>query len=188
MKGLILNFSPRKKGNSEYVANEIYESLRTKFYKLELLNINDLNISKCGSCQEYCYKYGICRIRDDMQVLYKHFEEDDIIFFITPVYFYHIPGYAKIMIDRCQPYWVKKYLLKNLNLKNRKSFLICIAATKGEKLFHGIDLTMKYFFDIFNLSFVKKQNLYFKNVELKLEIVKFKNFIKYYIDKLNIRR
>ncbi|MFN3551416.1 MAG: flavodoxin family protein [Endomicrobiia bacterium] len=182
MKGLILNFSPRKKGNSEYVAKEIYKNLQQRFDSLNLLNINDLKISKCGSCQDYCYKYGRCKIKDDMQILYKHFEEDDIYFFVTPVYFYHIPGYAKIMIDRCQPYWVKKYILKNLNLKKRKSFLICIGATKGKKLFYGIDLTIKYFFDIFNLNFEKKQNLYLRNIEFTTDIVKFKSRIKSYIN------
>lgn len=184
MKGLVLNFSPRKKGNSEYVANEIYKTLEQKFNSFVLLNINNLKISRCDNCQDYCYKYGKCKIKDDMQILYKHFEDDDIIFFITPVYFYHIPGYAKIMIDRCQPYWVKKYILKNLNLQKRKSFLICIGATKGRKLFSGINLTMKYFFDIFNFTFSEKQNLYLKNVDFKLEIVKWKVFIEQYINKI----
>ncbi len=179
-KGLILNFSPNKKGNSCYIAKEIYKNLK-KYFVLDLININDLKISKCDGCQNYCYKYGRCKIRDDMENLYEHFENDDILVFVTPVYFYHIPGYAKIMIDRCQPYWVRKYVFGEFNMKRKLGSIIAIGATKGKKLFSGINLTMKYFFDIFNIIFDKSKNLYFRNVESKKDFINFRVIINSYV-------
>ena len=180
-KSLILNFSPNRKGNSYYIAKEIYKNLRKHIF-LELVNINDFKIHKCNGCQSYCYKYGKCKIKDDMEKLYQHFENDDILIFVTPVYFYHIPGYAKIMIDRCQPYWVRKYIFGKFSVKEKLGSLVCIGATKGKKLFSGINLTMKYFFDIFNIIFDKDKNLYFRNIESKKNFVNFQSIINSYIE------
>lgn len=183
-KGLILNFSPNKKGSSSLVSKQIYNSLVNNS-SLDLINIYELDIRKCDSCQDYCYKKGICKIkRDDMELLYKHFENDDFVIIATPVYFYHIPGYAKIMIDRCQPYWVRKYVLKKFFTKEKIGTLICIGATKGEKLFSGINLTIKYFFDIFNINFNLRHNLYLKKVEFSSELYIYTDLINSYIKRL----
>lgn len=184
MRGTILNFSPNKSGSSSFVAEQISKKL--KKYINNKLNINDYKITPCGSCVDYCSNYANCKIKDDMIYLYKRLELDDFFVIVTPVYFYHIPGYAKIMIDRCQPYWVRKYILKKSGFKERLGFVICIAATKGKKLFSGIDLTMRYFFDIFNLKFDRNFNLYIKNVERKenIDIRKLENFCNFLEEKI----
>lgn len=182
-KGLLLNFSPNKTGVSFKLATVIFNRIK-KLAKVEFININDLKIQPCGSCVKYCYKYGKCKLKDDMEVLYNHFEHDNFFIFVTPVYFYHIPGYAKIMIDRCQPYWVRKYVIKNLDLPQRMASVVCIGATKGEQLFSGINLTMKYFFDIFNLVFNTENNLYLRNVETTANLKKYKKEIERCLHKI----
>lgn len=183
-KGLILNFSPNRSGSSSLISKQIYRCLKN-LSQVKLVNINDLTIHPCGNCTKYCYRYGKCKINDDMQVLYNHFENDNFIIFVTPVYFYHIPGYAKIMIDRCQPYWVKKYVLKNYAPQYKYGSVVCIAATKGKKLFSGINLTLKYFFDIFNIVFDKKNSLYLREVETRQQVDIFE--IDKYIKKLKTK-
>lgn len=178
---LILNLSPNIKGASYKLAKQILLYTQKFDNNVELININELKIHPCGSCVNYCYKFGKCIIKDDMAILYKHFENDKFFIFVTPVYFYHIPGYAKLMIDRCQPYWVRKYVIKNLDLPQRMASVVCIGATKGEQLFLGINLTMKYFFDIFNVKFVPESNLYLKNVETSKELYKYKKQIEKYL-------
>lgn len=183
-KGVLLNCSPNRHGSSYYVLNEIYKAIYKNAF-VELIHIYDLDIKKCDECQDYCYKKGICKIKnDDMGLLYDHFEESDFVIIATPVYFYHLPGYAKLMIDRCQPYWVRKYVLKNYLPNERFGGLVSIAATKGEKLFSGINLTIKYFFDIFNIKFCLNNNLYIKKVETKSELNNHKNLINLYINNL----
>ncbi|MCS7227830.1 MAG: flavodoxin family protein [Endomicrobia bacterium] len=184
----MLNFSPNKSGSSWFVVGKIFNTLKNKKHQVFLININELKISKCNSCQTYCYKYGKCKINDDMHILYKHFQQDDVFICVTPVYFYHIPGYAKIMIDRCQPYWVRKYILKNLDLEEKFGSIVCIGATKGKKLFSGINLTMKYFFDIFNIKFNVDYNLYLRNVETPSDIKLYyiEKYLKQLVVKTNI--
>ncbi|MCX7911062.1 MAG: flavodoxin family protein [Endomicrobia bacterium] len=168
-KGLIINFSPNKNGTSEFIAKYIYQKLK-KTTDVGKINVNDLKIKPCGSCAEYCFRYAKCKIKDDLNSFFSRLVKEDFIIIVTPVYFYHIPGLAKIMIDRSQPYWVKKYILKKSNLKSKQGFLIAVGATKGKKLFCGINLTIKYFFDIFNFKFDKKLNLYIRKVEKKRDV------------------
>ncbi|MCX7956725.1 MAG: flavodoxin family protein [Endomicrobia bacterium] len=176
MKGIILNFSPNSTtGSSAYISKIIYRLLKNHI-KINIQNVNDYNIKSCGSCSKYCYTNGECVEKDDMTFFYKHFKEDDFIIIVTPTYFYHIPGYAKILIDRCQPYWVQKYILKKSDLSESKNgFLISIGATKGKKLFSGINLTIRYFFDIFNFNFNERLNLYLRNIEIKKDLSKPQN-------------
>lgn len=161
-KGVILNFSPHRKGNSDFIANRIYSKLR-KCFSIEVINVSNLKIKECKGCEDYCTRNGKCKIKDDMSVLYQHFTDDDFLIVVSPIYFYHIPGYSKIAIDRCQPFWCRKYILKNLDLSSKKGFVVLIGATKGKKLFSGVDLTLKYFFDVINARFDKEYNLYLRN-------------------------
>ncbi len=183
-KGILLNFSPNKHGSSSYILNDIYESIYKNTF-VEIIRVYDLDIKKCEGCQDYCYKKGVCKIKnDDMKLLYNYFEKSNFVIVVTPVYFYHLPGYAKLMIDRCQPYWVRKYVLRNYLPKEKFGALVSIAATKGEKLFSGINLTIKYFFDILNIKFSLINNLYLRKVETKDDLDNYKGLISSYIDNL----
>ena len=188
MNGVIFNFSPSAKGASAFIADKIYKYLLIKNLNVEIINIHSFRIFPCGDCTEYCYKHGECQIKnDDMWKVYEILTTRNFFIFITPVYFYHLPGYAKVMIDRCQPYWVRKYVLNNFELSEKFGALVCIGATKGKKLFSGINLTIKYFFDIFNIKFNKKYNLYLRNVETVKDVKNCFKQISQYVHSLFIK-
>ena len=77
------------------------------------------------------------------------------------------------MIDRCQVFWARKYILKqpigSSKTKNRGVF-ISVGATKGKNLFDGTLLTMKYFFDVLDTEFFK--SLLYKKIDAKGDILK----------------
>jgi hypothetical protein len=54
-------------------------------------------------------------------------------------------------MDRCQSLWVKKYWIEKQpfgkTAHRRKGLFISAGATKGKKLFDGVLLTVRYFFD-----------------------------------------
>jgi len=173
LNGAIFNFSPSLKGSSSFITSYIYEQLLSNKIRVEVINVCKFKILPCNDCSNYCFRYGRCKIKDDeMYKIYEILIKKEFFIFVTPVYFYHLPGYAKIMIDRCQPYWVRKYVLKIFDIDKKLGFLVCIGATKGKRLFSGINLTIKYFFDIFNIQFDKKNNLYLRNIETKEDIDK----------------
>ena len=63
-------------------------------------------------------RYRKCIIKDDMQMIYQKLFEADRIILATPVFFATVSTHAKILIDRCQALWAKKYLLGHTHKRN----------------------------------------------------------------------
>ena len=47
-----------------------------------------------------------------MELLYPHLRQADSIVIAAPIYFQGMPAVPKMVIDRCQPFWALKYVLK----------------------------------------------------------------------------
>jgi len=47
-----------------------------------------------------------------MQEFYPRIDAADAVVIASPVYFAGVPSTLKAFYDRCQPYWVRRYLLK----------------------------------------------------------------------------
>ena len=84
---------------------------------------------------------GVCIQKDDMRLLYPHLRTADSIVLAAPVYFQGMPAVPKMVIDRCQPFWALKYVLKQPSLppgspERLGAFLSC-AGTKLAHVFEG---------------------------------------------------
>ncbi|MFP4418294.1 MAG: flavodoxin family protein [Fibrobacterota bacterium] len=134
---ILINCSPRIHGNSQRVSGRI-ESQLSGICDIHPVRIHDLSLRPCGDCDKFCEKTGRCVRRDDMDKLYSLFDTTDAMVMVSPVYFYNFPGYAKIMIDRCQPYWTLKKEKQPARANISFSAAVMIGATKGEKLFFGM--------------------------------------------------
>lgn len=154
MQVLILNGSPRKKGNTDHLVTTIAEALSKKGMETLQVRLADLDIHPCIGCG-HCEKEGICVFKDDMQTLYERIAEADRIILASPIYFYGLTAQAKVCIDRCQALWSRKYILKKpvSNKLGRKGYLISIAATKGERVFEGAILTARYGLDAMDVVY-----------------------------------
>ena len=87
---------------------------------------------------------------DDMaRTVFPLLRRADIVILASPVYFYNFTAQAKLLIDRTQALWSRKYRLKldDPGRSLRKGLLLSMGATKGRNLFDGMELTAKYFFD-----------------------------------------
>jgi multimeric flavodoxin WrbA len=165
--------SPRRGGNTELLLEEALKGAESKGAEIDRVYVTDFTITPCKECHG-CDQTGNCVILDDMQKIYPRLLEADIIILASPIFFYGVTAWAKALIDRSQPLWVRKYLLKDPSLgkegKKRKGFLISIGATKGQKVFEGAILTAKYFFDVLNADYVGE--LLFRGVDAKADILK----------------
>ena len=87
--------------------------------------------------------------------IYALIRKADIVVLASPVFFYNVSAQAKTLIDRCQMFWGRKYKLKLLDPHSytRQGFLLSVAASKGKKLFDGVHLTAKYFFDAISANY-----------------------------------
>ena len=152
MKVLGIMGSPRIKGNTDLLLDEALKGAQSQQAEVEKTVVDKLKISPC---REYhgCLRDGNCVIRDDMDDIYPKLLDADAIIVASPIFFYSVSAQLKALIDRCQALWSRKYVLKNLNVPLRKGMFIAVGATRGEKLFEGPVLTVKYFFKAINVDY-----------------------------------
>ncbi len=169
MKVLVISSSPRIGGNTDLLADEVIRGASEAGAGTEKIAITEMDISPCQECG-YCGKKGECRIKDDMQILYDKFREYHRIVLASPIYFMAHCAQAKIIIDRCQVFWSRKYVL-NLPVIEKKpeaarigAFVSC-GGTRGEKVFQGAKITMKYFFDVLEMEY--RENLLYNQIDEK---------------------
>ncbi len=165
MKVLVISSSPRTGGNTDLLADEVVRGAADA----EKISLKDMDISPCCECG-LCRKEGKCRIKDDMQILYDKFREYHRIVLASPIYFMAHCAQAKIVIDRCQAFWSRKYVLKLPVIEKKPeaarigAFVSC-GGTRGEKVFQGAKVTMKYFFDVLDMEY--RDNLLYNQIDEK---------------------
>ena len=100
--------SPRK-GNTEWMLRKLLEGIARDGAETELVLLREKEIKACDGCLS-CEaggreRKGICRIEDDMQLIYSKLIEADALAIGTPVYFEMLSGLLKNFIDRTCPIW-----------------------------------------------------------------------------------
>lgn len=160
--------SPRIKGNTDLLLDEALRGAAENGADIEKIIVDKLNISPC---REYygCLKNGECDIRDDMDGVYTGLLNSDVIIIASPIFFYGLTAQMKALIDRGQAIWARKYILKQKPLKSgRKGAFIGVGATRGEQLFQGSILTVKYFFKALDIEYADE--LLIRGIDFKDDI------------------
>jgi len=139
--------SPRRWSNSEVLLDEALAGAKEAGAETVKIVLPSLRVQPCIACGA-CEQTGECAVKDGMQEVYDRLEAAGGIILASPVYFYNVSGFAKAVIDRAQANWVRRYILKDPTApKGKKGAFIGVAATRGEKVFAGSRLTVKYFYD-----------------------------------------
>jgi multimeric flavodoxin WrbA len=101
-KVLVLMGSPRKKGNSAILAEQISKGSRSARAKVETIYLHGKNIAPCKACMR-CQKKNSrgCSIQDDMQEIYPKLIEADAWVIAGPVYWFTVSAQTKLFMDRC---------------------------------------------------------------------------------------
>lgn len=148
MKVLGIMGSPRRQSNTEILLDRALEGSREMGAEVEKLAVSELKVRPCLEIYA-CLKDGRCAIKDDMQWVYDKLLEADHIAFASPIFFYGLTSQAKAIVDRCQALWVRRHVLDmdEGDERTRRGVFISVGATRGERLFDGVVLTVKYFFD-----------------------------------------
>ena len=148
---IAIHASPRREGNTSSLLHEAVAGARQGGARVEEVFLRGLKISPCLELYG-CKQDGRCAIQDDFQPVYDLMLESQGIMLASPIFFYTVSAQAKLLMDRCQSLWVKKYWIDKTPLgggvKTRKGLFISVGATKGAKLFDGALMTVRYFFDV----------------------------------------
>jgi arsenate reductase (thioredoxin) len=160
-----LQGSPRKKGNSHYLLTRFLRECESRGARTEVIHMDGLGIAPCRELI-VCEKKGFCPIKDEMEPrIYGLIRRADVVVLASPVFFYNVSAQAKILIDRCQMFWGRKYKLKlaDPDAASRQGVLLAVGASGGKRLFEGVELTATYFFDAISATFAA--SLTYKKVE-----------------------
>lgn len=154
---LILGCSPRKNGNSDHAAQEAARAAMVLGHKPELLYLRDYHVLPCVGCHECAHSPEFKCVLDEKDqcgFILDKIDQAETVCFCSPVFFYHLPAGFKALIDRGQSVY-ERWIKNGSRGKSGKALVIMVAGRKkGEALFKGSLLTLKYFLEPFgrNLS------------------------------------
>lgn len=106
-----LGGSPRAKGNTDLLLDQALAGAASAGAQVEKVVLNRVKARPCQECGS-CNNTGVCRMQDGMQTLYRRLEDSDGIILASPIFFMGVTAQAKTIIDRCQAFWARKYLLE----------------------------------------------------------------------------
>ena len=94
--------SPRKKGNSATLAENVISGAKSLGARIDKYFLHGMDIKPCDACG-ICHEdvNAECVINDDMQKLYPKLRRADAIVIASPIYWFTISAQTKIFIDRC---------------------------------------------------------------------------------------
>ena len=170
--------SPRRNGNAATLLRHAVQGARDSDVQVEEIVLRDLKISPCLEIYG-CKKTGECAIKDDFQKVRNQILESQGLILASPIFFYTVSAHTKILMDRFQSLWVKKYWIdktpKNQRMIERKGLFIAVGATQGKKLFDGTLLTVKYFFDVLDMELFR--SLLYRGLDFEGDVLKHPEYL-----------
>ncbi|MGD8739193.1 MAG: flavodoxin family protein [Desulfobacterales bacterium] len=170
--------SPRRKGNTATLLKKAIEGARDCGADVEEIVLRDLKISPCLEIYG-CLQAGECAIKDDFQMVRDKILHAQGLMLASPVFFYTVSAHTKMLMDRFQSLWVKKYWVdrasREQQTNNRKGLFISVGATKGKKLFDGMLLSIKYFFDVLDMELWKA--LLYRQLDFQDDVLKHPEYL-----------
>ena len=98
---VILNGSPRKKGNTSMLANAFAEGARCAGNTVTEFFLDSMEIHGCKGCfGGHSSQACPCVQKDDMAQIYPAVKEGDVVVFATPLYYWNMSGQIRTAIDR----------------------------------------------------------------------------------------
>lgn len=102
---LALVGSARKKGNSDRLCDAALAGAKAAGARVGKLYLCDFDIRPCTACGGCQGKGGkLCVMKDDMPKLYPLLLECDRLVLASPIYYFTVSGYMKLLMDRFYPF------------------------------------------------------------------------------------
>ena len=168
MKVVGISGSPRRGGNTETLLREVLRGAEEAGAETRLFILSKMNIAPCRHC-DGCLAEGECVVQDDMWLIYPEIESLDALVLASPIHFYGVTAQTKAMIDRCQAFWARKYVLKKrIAARKRKGVFISVGGTRFPDLFDHVKAVVKNLFLVIDVEYWGE--LFFHGVDEKGEI------------------
>jgi len=178
MKVLGIGGSPKKGGFTDKALDNALSGAGSAGAIVKKIILNDLGFKPCQDCGG-CREDGICRIRDDMQAVYREVESADAVIIASPVFFCSVTAQVKMMVDRFQCAWVAKHLLgkRASRRKRRKGVFLCAGGANKKGHFENARQIIRALFATLDIDyagelFISKSGSEKKSFELGKSLAK----------------
>lgn len=137
MNIIILNGSPRPKGNTAAMVAAYREGAESAGHSVTVFDVCRMHIAGCLAC-EHCHKAKnrVCVQADDMRSIYSALDAADMVVLASPVYYHGLSGQLKCAIDRIYAPGYPRRL--------RKAALLLSSGSKG--VYDGAIYTYRHSF------------------------------------------
>ena len=119
--------------------------------------VRDYAVAPCRGCQA-CAAADCVLQPDGADFLFDQLASSDRVIFVSPIYFYALPGQFKLFIDRSQKFWACGQPVPRRQPK-KAAVLLAAGRRRGEKLFQGALLTLKWFLKPFGYEIAAQRLL-----------------------------
>lgn len=129
-KVILVNTSPRKKGNCAMALDILQQNLTDA--EVELFDLNDKTVNPCRACNACKTKeVAQCVQKDDMSDLLSRLDSCDALVVASPIYFGMVNGPAKTFLDRIYPFFNPSKPNMTLATKFGKKAAVILTAGSG---------------------------------------------------------
>ena len=135
MKVLLINGSPKVKGNTAFALEQMAEVFADQGIETELIQIGSKNIRGCIACGN-CYKTGKCVFDDEVNEVARKFEETDGMVVGSPVYYASANATLIAFLDR---------LFYSAHIDKRMKVGACVTVARRGGCSATFDELNKYF-------------------------------------------
>lgn len=140
MKAVALLASPRKKGNSNGLAESLTSILAENGYAITPYYLNDLNYRGCQACNGCKTRSEVCVLLDDLRPVLADVKEADVVIMASPVYWGDVSAQLKAFIDRAYSYLTPEFVTGPVRhrLPEGKKLVFILSQAADEALYSDI--------------------------------------------------
>lgn len=126
--------SPCLDGTAAELLDAALRGARSAGADVARLDLARMNVHPCRECRACDSDASCVHGHDDMGTIYTKIREVDAIVLSSPIFFMSVTAQTKAMIDRCQCFWIERYVLGRRAYEGRRRpkglFLSCAGSNK----------------------------------------------------------
>jgi multimeric flavodoxin WrbA len=149
--------SPCTHGTTAELLDSVLEGARAAGAEVDRIDLANMNIRPCLECGG-CDSGAACiHADDDMGTIYQKIRQVDAIVLASPIFFMGVTAQTKAMIDRCQCFWVERFVKKIRAYDGRsrpKGLFVSTAGGPKESVFEPSRHVVRSFFAAIDYEYV----------------------------------
>lgn len=156
MKVLGILGSPCLTGNTADLLDAVLEGARGEGALVERFDLARMSIRGCMECGGCNTGSSCVQAKDDMALIYERIRSVDAIVLASPIFFMGVTSQMKAMIDRCQCFWVERFVLKKRAYEGKrrpKGLFVSCAGGPRELVFEPAVHVVKAFFSAIDYEY-----------------------------------